>query len=92
MTMNKKYYIIWTIVIISFICFCGLGYWCYNSNNKSLPDNWEDTNYMLAISNPTTHKIEKICFLNNGTQNLELVQYSDKSNKNDVVSYWQKTH
>jgi hypothetical protein len=82
----------WTIIVVSFIFFFGLGYWCCNSNNKSLPDNWEDTNYMLAISNNTTHKIEKICFVKNGTQNLELVQYSDKSNKNDVVSYWQKTH
>jgi len=88
--MNRKYYIIWAIVIISFVLFCGLEYWCCDSKtNESLPDNWEDTNYMLAISNNTTHKTEKICFVKNGTQNLELVQYSNKS---DVVSYWQKTY
>ena len=88
--MNKKHCIMWSIVIISFVLFCGLGHWCCASkNNESLPDNWEDTNYMLAISNNITHKIEKICFAKNGTQNLELVQYSNKS---DVISYWRKTH
>lgn len=89
--MNKKYYIMWTIVIISFILFFGLGYVCCNSiNNKSLPDNWKETNYILDISNSTTHKIEKMCFLKNGTQNLELVQYSNL--ESGVINYWRKTH
>jgi hypothetical protein len=80
-----------SIVVISFVLFLGLGYWCCNSkNNKSLPDNWEETNYMLDISNNISHKIEKICFLKNGTQHLELVQYSNV--ENGVINYWRKTH